>query len=263
MSFQKQKYNFLSSSGENVATDNLIYVSSFQTNQSASGSFSDWKELGYLALLNYSYDDKYIVDLSYRYDGSSRFAMDYRFGGFWSAGLAWNITEEDFLSDSDIVNNLKLRVSLGETGNNSVGLNSYQSLFGYGGSYDDNGAVSPSSFGNGILTWEKQAQYDIGLDFSLLDNRVSGSIVAFNKKTSDLLQSVPLSLTSGHSSQSQNIGEVENKGIEIELSSDVIRTDNFTWSIYSNYATLENKITKLAKDAEGNDLNIRRWLHEI
>jgi hypothetical protein len=127
MSFQKQKYNFLSSSGENVATDNLIYVSSFQTNQSASGSFSDWKELGYLALLNYSYDDKYIVDLSYRYDGSSRFAMDYRFGGFWSAGLAWNITEEDFLSDSDIVNNLKLRVSLGETGNNSVGLNSYQS----------------------------------------------------------------------------------------------------------------------------------------
>ena len=256
MSFQKQKYDSLSSSGENVATDNLIYVSSFQTNQSASGSFSDWKELGYLALVNYSYDDKYIVDLSYRYDGSSRFAMDYRFGGFWSAGFAWNLTEEDFLSDSDIVNNLKLRFSLGETGNNNVGLNSYQSLFGYGGSYNDNGAVSPSSFGNAILTWEKQAQYDIGLDFSLLDNRVSGSIVAFNKKTSDLLQSVPLSLTSGHSSQSQNIGEVENKGIEIELSSDVIKTDNFTWNIYSNYATLDNKVTKLAKDADGNDLNL-------
>ena len=256
MSFQKQKYDFLSSSGENAATDNLIYVSSFQTNQSASGSFSDWKELGYLGLLNYSYDDKYIVDLSYRYDGSSRFAMGYRFGSFWSAAVAWNLTEEDFLADSDIVNSLKLRASLGETGNNNVGLNSYQSLFSYGGSYDDNGAVSPGSFGNAILTWEKQAQYDIGIDFSLLDNRVSGSIVAFNKKTSDLLQSVPLSLTSGHSSQSQNIGEVENKGIEIELSSDVIRTDNFTWSVYSNYATLDNKVTKLAKDAEGNDLNL-------
>jgi TonB-linked SusC/RagA family outer membrane protein len=256
MSFQKQKYDSLSSSGENAATDNLIYVASFQTNQSAFGSFSDWKELGYLALLNYSYDDKYIADLSYRYDGSSRFAMDYRFGSFWSAGLAWNITEEDFLADSDIVNNLKLRVSLGETGNNNVGLNSYQSLFGYGGSYDDNGAVSPSGFGNAILTWEKQAQYDIGLDFSLLDNRVSGSIVAFNKKTSDLLQSVPLSLTSGHSSQSKNIGEVENKGIEIELSSDVIKTDNFSWTIYSNYATLDNKVTRLAKDAAGNDINL-------
>ena len=102
--------------------------------------------------------------------------MGYRFGSFWSAAVAWNLTEEDFLADSDIVNSLKLRASLGETGNNNVGLNSYQSLFGYGGSYDDNGAVSPGSFGNAILTWEKQAQYDIGLDFSLLDNRVSGSM---------------------------------------------------------------------------------------
>jgi len=255
MSFQKQKYDFISASGENVAADGLYYVGSFNTNETGYGSFSDWKELGYLAVLNYSYDDKYIVDLSYRYDGSSRFAADYRFGSFWSAGLAWNIDEEDFLADSDIVNTLKLRVSLGEIGNNSVGLNAYQSLFGYGGSYDDNGAVSPSSFGNAILTWEKASLYDIGLDFSLLDNRISGSIVAFNKETSDLLQSVPLSLTSGHSSQTKNIGDLLNKGIEIEIDADVIRTDNFTWSIYSNYATLENEVTRLAKDAEGNDIN--------
>ena len=255
MSFQKQKYDSLSSSGENVAADGLIYVSSFGTNQSASGSFSDWKELGYLALLDYSYDDKYVVNLSYRLDGSSRFAMDYRFGSFWSAGIAWNLDEEDFLADSDIINSLKLKATLGETGNNSVGLNAYQSLFGYGGSYNDNGAVSPSSFGNAILTWEKASLYDIGIDFSILDNRISGSIVAFNKKTSDLLQSVPLSLTSGHSSQTKNIGDLENKGIEIELSSDVIRTDNFTWNIYSNYSTLDNKVTRLAQDAEGNDIN--------
>ena len=74
----------------------------------------DWKELGYLGILNYSYDDKYIVDLSYRYDGSSRFAEDYRFGSFWSAAFAWNISEEDFLADSDIINSLKLRASLGD-----------------------------------------------------------------------------------------------------------------------------------------------------
>ena len=69
--------------------------------------FSDWKELGYLGILNYSYDDKYIVDLSYRYDGSSRFAADYRFGSFWSAAVAWNLTEEDFLADSDIIKQFK------------------------------------------------------------------------------------------------------------------------------------------------------------
>jgi len=256
MSFQKNKYDSLSASGENVAADGLIYVGSFNTNETGYGGFNDWKELGYLGILNYSYDDKYIVDLSYRYDGSSRFARDYRFGSFWSAAVAWNITEEDFLADSDIINSLKLRASVGETGSNSVGLNSYQSLFGYGGSYDDNGAVAPSSFGNAILTWEKQAQYDIGIDYSILDNRISGSIVAFNRKTSDLLQSVPLSLTSGHSAQDKNIGEVENRGVEIELSADVIRNDDFTWTIYSNYATLENEVTALAKDAEGNDINL-------
>ena len=256
MSFQKNKYDSLSASGENVAADGLYYVGSFNTNETGYGFFSDWKELGYLTILNYSYDDKYIVDLSYRYDGSSRFAKDFRFGSFWSAAVAWNITEEDFLADSDIINNLKLRASLGETGSNGVGLNSYQSLFGYGGSYDDNGTVAPSSFGNAILTWEKQAQYDIGIDYSILDNRVKGSIVAFNRKTSDLLQSVPLSRTTGHTSQSKNIGEVENKGIEIELSADVIKSDNFTWNIYSNYATLDNTVTSLAKDAAGNDINI-------
>ncbi|MDA8588965.1 SusC/RagA family TonB-linked outer membrane protein [Flavobacteriaceae bacterium] len=256
MSFQKNKYDSLSASGENVAADGLYYVGSFNTNETGYGFFSDWKELGYLGILNYSYDDKYIVDLSYRYDGSSRFAADYRFGSFWSAAVAWNLSEEDFLADSDIINSLKLRGSIGETGSNGVGLNSYQSLFGYGGSYDDNGAVAPSSFGNAILTWEKQTLYDIGLEYSILDNRVSGSIVAFNRETSDLLQSVPLSRTTGHTSQSKNIGEVRNKGFEFEFSADVIKADNFTWNIYSNYATLDNEVTSLAKDAAGNDINI-------
>jgi TonB-linked SusC/RagA family outer membrane protein len=256
MSFQKNKYDSLSASGENVAADGLYYVGSFNTNETGYGFFSDWKELGYLGILNYSYDDKYIVDLSYRYDGSSRFAADYRFGSFWSAAVAWNLSEEDFLADSDIINSLKLRGSIGETGSNGVGLNSYQSLFGYGGSYDDNGAVAPSSFGNAILTWEKQTLYDIGLEYSILDNRVSGSIVAFNRETSDLLQSVPLSRTTGHTSQSKNIGEVRNKGFEFEFSADVIKADNFTWNIYSNYATLDNEVISLAKDAAGNDINI-------
>ncbi len=256
MSFQKNKYDSLSASGENVAADGLFYVGSFNTNETGYGYFSDWKELGYLALFDYSYDDKYVANLSWRRDGSSRFARDYRFGEFWSAGLAWNLDEEDFLADSDIINSLKIRASIGETGSNSVGLNSYQSLFGYGGSYNDNGAVYPSSFGNAILTWEKQTLYDLAVDYSILDNRISGTINYFNRQTSDLLQSVPLSLTTGHSSQSKNIGEVENKGIEIEISADVIKTDDITWTIYSNYTAIENKVTRLAKDAAGNDINL-------
>ena len=256
MSFQKNKYDSLSASGENVAADGLYYVGSFNTNETGYGYFSDWKELGYLALVDYAYDDKYVANFSWRRDGSSRFAQDYRFGEFWSVGLAWNIDEEDFLADSDIINTLKIRASTGETGQNSVAINSYQSLFGYGGSYGDNGAVAPSSFGNAILSWEKQTISDLALDYAILDNRISGSVTLFNRKSNDLLQSVPLSLTTGHSSQVKNIGEVENKGIEIEISADVIKSDNFSWNIYSNYTNIKNKVTALAKDADGNDINL-------
>ena len=105
-------------------------MASFNTNESGYNSFGDYKELGYLALANYSYKDKYVVDLSFRNDGSSRFASGYRFSGdFYSAGVAWNISNENFLSDSEIVNNLKIRASYGQTGNNGIGNNQYQSLF--------------------------------------------------------------------------------------------------------------------------------------
>ena len=166
------------------------------------------------------------------------------------------MTQESWLENNDIVNNLKLRASVGETGNNGVGLNQYQSLFGYSASYNDFGAVYPSTFGNLLFSWEKQTLFDVGVDFSILGNRVSGSIGYYNKNTNDLLQSVPLSTTTGHSSQTQNVGEVENKGVEIELSADVLKLGDFTWNVYSNYATNDNEVLTLAKRADGTDINL-------
>ncbi len=254
--FQKNKSLSNYSYGENVPAMGLIYPSSFQTNQASAGSFSDWKALSYLVLANYSYKNKYILDISYRNDGSSRFAADYRFGNFYSAGFAWNITEENFLRDNDIINDLKLRISYGESGNNAVGLNQYQSLFSYGGSYNDNGTVTPSSFSNPIISWETAKLTDVGIDFSILGGRVSGLVNYYIKDTADLLQSVPLSLTTGHGSYTQNVGTVRNQGVEIELDADVIKAGDFTWSIYSNYATNDNEILSLAQDAAGNDINL-------
>lgn len=256
MEFQKNKYTYNNSGGWGVPADGLYYVASFGTDRFAGGSFSDWKQLSYLGLLNYSYRDKYVADFSYKYEGSSRFAPGYRFGSFWSAGIAWNISNESWLADSNVVDNLKFRASIGETGSNSVGLNQYQSLFGYSNSYNGSGAVYPSSFGNLLLSWEKQRLYDIGLDFSFLDNRLSGSVGYYYRHTNDLLQSVPLSSTTGHGSQTKNVGEVENKGIEVELSADILRLGDFTWNIYGNYASNDNEVLKLAKDASGNDINL-------
>lgn len=254
--FQKNKSLSNFSYGENVAAMGLIYPSSFQTNQSAAGSFSDWKNLSYLALVNYSYKDKYIVDLSFRNDGSSRFAADYRFGNFWSAGVAWNVSNENFLADNAVINNLKFRASYGESGNNAIGLNRYQSLFSYGGSYNDNGTITPSSFSNPVISWETAVLTDIGVDFGLFNDRFTASVNYYIKDTEDLLQSVPLSLTTGHGSYTMNVGKVRNQGVEVEFDTTVLKAGDFSWSLYGNYATNDNEILELAKDAQGNDINL-------
>ena len=146
--------------------------------------------------------------------------------------IAWNIANEYFAADSEVISNLKLRVSYGETGSNGVGRNQFQSLFGYSGSYNDGGTVYPTAFGNAIISWEKQVIKDVGIDFGFLNERISGAIGYFERNTNDLLQGVPLSGTTGHGSQTRNIGAVMNKGVEIELDADVLKLGDFTWNLY-------------------------------
>lgn len=207
-------------------------------------------------MLNYNFDGKYVLDATFRREGSSRFAASNRFGSFWSLGAAWNIHREAFLSGNEIVNQLRLRASIGESGNSQIDINRFQNLLSYDANYNGLGAVYPSQYGNENLSWEMNKNYDLGFDFGLFENRVSGSFAYFNKKTYDLLQTVPLSYTSGHAGQVYNAGTVVNKGIEIELSADIIRGKDFSWSISGNYATVENEVIALAKDSDGEDINI-------
>tara|TARA_B100001939_G_scaffold133433_1_gene115945 strand:+ start:4 stop:3060 length:3057 start_codon:yes stop_codon:yes gene_type:complete len=260
-SFQKNKSDAISGSGEQPAAPGLYYLASFPTNRDVSGSFSDWRQLSYTGVLNYSYKDKYIANFTWRNDGSSRFASGYRFGDFFSVGAAWNISAENFLADSSIVNNLKLRVSYGETGDSNIGLNQYQSLFGYSGDYNDSGVVYPTSFGNAIISWEKAEKLDAFVDFGLFNNRLVGSVGYYERNSNDLLQSVPLSLTTGHSSQTQNVGDVVNKGIEVEFDATVVKVGDFSWDLYGNYTTIENEITRLAQTADGEDINLDSFFY--
>ena len=255
-SFQKNKNDYLYGYGEAPASDGLYYVASFPANQEATGSFSDWKVLSYVGVANYSYKDKYIFNFTWRNDGSSRFASGYRFGNFFSYGAAWNISNENFLADNSVVSSLKLRASWGEAGDQNIGLNQYQSLFGYGANYDNQGAVYPTSFGNAIISWEKSEKLDVALDFALFSDRVTGSVGYYQRDTKDLLQSVPLSQTTGHSSQTQNVGDVRNSGIEVELDATVVKAGDFEFDIYGNVSTNENEVLTLAQDAEGNDINL-------
>lgn len=263
MEYQKNKYDYLYSYGEKFPADGLVYIASAGANYDASSTFSDWYNVSYLGMVNYKYSEKYIADFTFRREGSSRFAPGKRFGSFWSVGAAWNISKEDFMSNMTFIDNLRLRGSYGVSGNSAIGINEYQALLSYDANYADNGAIYPSQFGNADLTWEKNKNYDIGIDFAILKQRISGSVAYFNKETYDLLQNVPLSRTTGHTSIRMNVGTMVNKGVEATVDFAVVRSKDFNVNISANVATVKNEITELAKDAAGNDINIETTTQKV
>ncbi|MGB8489433.1 MAG: TonB-dependent receptor [Bacteroidales bacterium] len=254
--YQKNKDNYIYAYGENFSTDGLTNISSAGANFDASSSYSDWSNLSYLGMVNYNYKAKYIADFTIRREGSSLFAPALRFGNFWSAGVAWNMSEESFIKQFEFISNLRLRGSYGLIGSTGVGANAYQALLAYDADYANMGAVYPAQYGNGNLTWEKNHTIDIGTDFGFLRDRITGSIAYFNKKTFDLLQSVPITRTSGHSTIVQNVGTVVNSGIEALLDVAVIRKAGLHWNISVNIATVKNEVLALAEDATGKEIDI-------
>lgn len=249
---QRNQEEALYGYGENFPADGLTNISSAGANKDASSEYLNWKNTSYLGMLNYSLANRFVLDATIRREGSSRFAAGKRFGTFWSVGGAYNL-HRDLLQD--VFDVFKIRASYGLTGNSGVGLNQYQALLAYNADYDGNGAAYPSVFGNENLTWEKNKTFDAGVDFELLERRLTGSFAYFNKYTYDLLQNVPLSLTTGFESQAQNVGAVRNTGIEAMLGYDIIKSEDFTWNLSANIATLKNEVEVLALDGNGNPIN--------
>jgi TonB-linked SusC/RagA family outer membrane protein len=263
MEYQVNNYNFLQGSGEKFPADGLYYLSAASSNLDANAGFNDWKNMSYLGMVNYIFSRKYIADFTYRYEGSSLFAPDNRFGNFWSAGVAWNISEESFLQEINFIDNLRLRASYGLSGSSAIGINQYQALLGYDKSYASEGAVYPRQIGNPDLTWEKNKNMDIGVDYAFFEGRLKGSFDWYNKKTYDLLQLVPVSRTIGHESMMMNVGSMLNKGFEAVVQGDIVRSGDFNISIGLNIATVNNEVAALAKDAAGNDINIEDRLRKV
>jgi TonB-linked SusC/RagA family outer membrane protein len=256
ISESQRNYHYnLEGYGEGIAAPGLVNLNTTASPQFVGSYTTDWAVQSFTGLVNYGFQGKIYADASYRYEGSSRFAEDKRWGSFWSLGLGYVLTEEDFMKDMDFLNFLKVRASYGKTGNASVGLNSYQAVVGFG-SYYDVAAINPSQLGNKALTWETANSFDLGVEFELL-SKLSGSVTYFRKESKDLLFDVPLSRTTGHTSQTQNIGDLYNQGIEIEANIDVVRSRDFKWNIGGNFSTLKNEITTLPKDANGDDIELK------
>lgn len=259
MEYQKNKFNRLSADGQ-VMPPGLTTLGGAAANYTASSEYYDWMQLSYLGLVNYSYANKYLVDLTIRQEGSSRFSSKDRWGTFWAVGAAWNIHQEDFLLDSNAISTLRLRGSYGSTGNSSINPNVYQHLLVKDSYALEAGLVSAQIGGN--LGWEKQNKLDFGLEFGFMDNRITGSFAYYQSKTKDLLYRLPLSMTSGFSEKWINQGKLENSGVEGELNVEIIRSKDFNWSIGANIGTVRNRLTEMplaiksyTADKEGRAIN--------
>ena len=215
------------------------------------GSVTDKERmLSYFGRLNYDYQNKYFASFSIRSDGSSRFAPGHRYGTFWSVGLNWRISEENFMKDITWLDDLKLRASYGETGSQAI--TAYQSLASFSTtSYVLNGssavALVPGRVPNPDLKWETTKQTDIGIDLSVLGGRISLVADYYYKKTVDLHYDKILPYYTGYSSQTQNIGSKSNKGWEFSLNTQNLVGD-FKWSTSLNIALNREKVLDLGDD---------------
>ncbi|MFP9113173.1 SusC/RagA family TonB-linked outer membrane protein [Flavobacterium sp. RHBU_3] len=228
----------------------------FQGTQAGVSGYAQINELqSYFGRVNYTFNDKYLVTASLRADGSTRFGANNKYGYFPSAALGWNISQESFLKDSQTISNLKLRLSWGQTGNQDV--QNKQTLAAYALSpsdgyylYDDltlvNG-ISVSRTPNPDLKWEVVTQYNVGTDFSILNDKLYGTVDYFNKTTTDAILYIPAPVLSPTTYVWTNVnnGKIINKGLEVMLGSKIIDTQDFSWSADINGATLKNEIKDL------------------
>ena len=225
-----------------------------------SASSSAWQEasLYSMARLRYTYNDKYTFTGTIRRDGFSGFGKNHKFGVFPSAAVAWRINEEDFLKDSDLFNNLKLRLSYGTNGNRTI--DRYQTLSklssGNGYVYGDGSSAEQrqwlSALANADLKWETTNTFNIGVDFAILKNLVFGNMEYYISNTNNLLYNINIPQINGLSSIPTNIGEMGNKGFEMSVTAVPVRNKDFNWNITFNFSTNRNKVKSiLGIDADG------------
>ncbi|HEA31130.1 MAG TPA: SusC/RagA family TonB-linked outer membrane protein [Leeuwenhoekiella sp.] len=201
--------------------------------------------------VDYDYDGKYLASASIRSDGSSRFGPNNKYGYFYSGSLGWNIAREDFMEGS-FFNDLKLRGSYGTAGNQNIPDFQYLNLLGFDSTYNGSTTAVPVGVGNPDVKWEAQSTLDIGVEFSMLNRRLRGVVDYYVKTSDDLLLNRPISNTVGDENNSilSNIGEIENKGLEVTLSGDIVRNQNLRWTIGGNVAFLDNEVKKLVNGVD-------------
>ena len=238
--YQKSKCRFLKGSGQ-IILDGFNSLSATAANKNTVYSDTDEANLGYVGILNYNYQNRFLVDITARREGSSKFTD--RIGYFYSMGGAWNMHLEEWMMNQQVISTLRIRGSYGTNGNSQISPNQYVRRADIV-SYDGEAALVPVQIGSQI-GWEKQHKTDVGFMLGMFQDRFTLGVTYFNSKTSDLLYRKTLSKMSGFASQLMNTGEMNNRGIEVEFNLDLVRSRDFHISIGAHLGTVRNRITAM------------------
>lgn len=248
VAYQQSTENSLFAGATGFPGNDIKQLSAGSVKTSASSSQTGWGLASYFSRFNYSLMNKYLFSASVRADGSSRFGENFRYGVFPAGSIGWRVSEESFLQGVEFISELKLRASYGVTGNSEINNFASRALISPGANYVGTAGLSPSQLGNPDLTWEETTQANVGLDFAVLNNRLVLNVDAYLKKTDDLLLGRSLVGSSGFTSITENIGSIENKGLEFALTSynvDSNTPGGFSWNTNFNIAFNKNEVTKL------------------
>lgn len=242
--YRRDQNEWFQADGQGFPSFQLQYLSAAATPASVSGQWTANATFSQFAKLGYSYMSKYIFNYSIRRDGSSRFGANNKYGIFQSLQFAWNAKEESFLKNVNAISDLKLRYAFGQAGNDQIGNVLYAQLYGASRLYGNASGIFPSQLGNPDLSWENREENNIGLDISLFKNKVSLTVDAYRRINKDLLLSRPLYSITGFTSIQQNLGKMENKGLEILLVVNPL-DGKFKWTSSFNIAFQQNKLIEL------------------
>lgn len=247
--------------GEQFPTEDFKTLASAATIKGGTSTVTDFSFLSYFGRVRYDFDRKYLFNVSARIDGSSRFGANNRYAFFPAVSAGWVLTQEDFLKDNNVLSFLKLRGSWGQSGNAEIG--NFQSRGLYeAGRYAGQSALVPQQIPNPELTWEISSEFDFGIDFGFFDNRISGEVDYYVKNTANMLLNTPVPQTSGFATQTQNVGELLNRGIEFVLNTNNL-VGEFTWNTSLNFAFNHNEVIALTKGQDIIDDGSSRYLNVI
>ncbi len=244
--YYKAKARTLTATGEGSFSSEIKELAAFATKTDNTSYTTNYNVEGWFGNVQYNYDERYYLQGSFRRDASSRFAKEHMWGSFWSVGGAWIMSEENFMSNtSDVLDNLKIKFSIGQQGNDNIGNYAYTDMYSIAKSSST--TMSPSFYrmGNPEITWETVTNANVGVEFSLWKGRLSGSVDLYNKKTKDLLFWLSIPESAGSRGYYGNLGDIRNRGFEIELTGSIIRTADLDWSVTANISHNKTKILTL------------------